>query len=96
MTYMYILECCDGSYYTGSTWHLKQRINEHNSGLGARYTVKRLPVILVYYEEYNRIEDAFHREKQVQRWTKKKKTAMIKGDFDELPKLAKKIGRKEE
>lgn len=55
MPYMYILECSDGSFYTGSTWHLKQRLAEHNDGLGANYTSKRIPVTLVYFEEYNSI-----------------------------------------
>lgn len=95
MPYMYILECSDKSYYTGSTWHLEQRINEHNNGLGARYTVKRLPVVLVYYEVYGRIKDAFNREKQVQGWVKKKKLALIEGRSKDLPILAKKVWRRD-
>ncbi|MBT8303488.1 MAG: GIY-YIG nuclease family protein, partial [Bacteroidia bacterium] len=50
--YMYILLCSDGSYYTGSTKNLEIRINEHQSGHGANYTKKRLPVKLIYYEQY--------------------------------------------
>jgi putative endonuclease len=63
---MYILECTDGSYYTGSTSDLKLRMDQHQIGEGANYTRKRLPVRLIYYEEFSRIDDAFQREKQVQ------------------------------
>ena len=49
---LYILECCDGSYYTGSTKDLDRRFIEHMLGLGANYTRKRLPVNLVYFEVY--------------------------------------------
>ena len=91
--YMYILECSDGSYYTGSTTDLELRVYEHNIGEGANYTKKRLPVKLVYYEEYDRIEDAFEREKQVQRWSHKKKKALVKGSVKELIIMAKKVFR---
>lgn len=57
--YICILECSDGSYYTGSTKDLVKRIEEHNCGNGANYTKKKLPVKLVYYETYHRIDDAF-------------------------------------
>ena len=70
---MYILECSDNSYFTGSTIDLKRRIQQHQNGEGANHTKKRLPVKLVYFEEYNRIDIAFYREKQVQRWTRSKK-----------------------
>jgi putative endonuclease len=86
---MYILECCDGSYYTGSTKNIEIRLVQHQAGEGANHTKKRLPVKLVYYEEYPRIDDAFYREKQVQGWSRKKKDALIRGDFNQLPELAK-------
>ena len=85
---MYILRCADNSYYTGSTKHLKKRIKEHQIGEGANHTSARLPVILVYYEEFDRIDHAFYREKQVQRWTRKKKEALIENRPQDLPKLA--------
>ena len=88
MGYMYILECSDGSYYTGSTKHLKLRLAQHQAGEGANHTKKRLPIKLVYYEEYERIDDAFNREKQVQGWKRKKKEALINGQPELLPKLA--------
>ena len=85
---MYILECADGSYYTGSTRNLERRLWEHQNFLGANYTRKRLPVKLVYYEEYNRIDEAFYREKQVQGWSRKKKQALIRGRSQDLPGLS--------
>ena len=86
--FMYILECCDGTYYTGSTIHLDRRLAQHQEGNGANHTKKRLPVKLIYAEEYSRIDEAFYREKQVQGWNRKKKEALIQGDPDLLPELA--------
>jgi len=63
--FTYILECADGSYYTGSTNSIERRLREHQTGKGANHTKKRLPVKLVYIEEYNRIDEAFYREKQI-------------------------------
>jgi putative endonuclease len=85
---MYILKCADGSYYTGSTWNLEKRLAEHQSGLGAKHTARRLPVELIYCEEHDRVEDAFNREKQIQGWSRKKKEALIAGDLNELHLLA--------
>ena len=59
------MECSDGSYYTGSTIDLQKRINEHHNGQGANHTKKRLPIKLVYVEEYLNIATAFEREKQI-------------------------------
>ena len=70
---MYILLCADGSYYTGSTIDLERRLEQHQNGEGANHTKKRLPVTLLYYEEYSRIDQAFYREKQVQAGVEKRK-----------------------
>ena len=94
MAYTYILKCSDGTFYTGSTVDLDKRILEHNLGEGANYTSKRLPIELIYYEEYDRIDTAFFREKQIQGWSRKKKLALIKGELFELKILAKKIWRR--
>ncbi|MGV7930665.1 MAG: GIY-YIG nuclease family protein [Spirochaetota bacterium] len=94
MAYMYILKCVDNTYYTGSTVNLERRLQEHQNQQGAYYTSKRLPLELVYYEEYSRIEEAFNREKQVQGWSRKKKEALIEARSEELPALAKKIWKK--
>lgn len=88
MPFMYILECADGSYYTGSTWNLERRLTEHQAGLGAKYTAKRLPVKVAYYELYGRMDAAFEREKQVQRWSRAKKKALIESDKDKLVELS--------
>ena len=92
--FMYILECADGSLYTGSTNDLERRLAEHKNGNGANYTKTKLPVELVYYEEYSRIDDAFYREKQVQGWSRKKKLALINGENNKLPELARKFFRR--
>ena len=95
MAWMYILECVDGSYYVGSTNDLDRRILQHQEGLGAKYTSRRLPIELVYYEEYDRVDDAFYREKQVQGWRRAKREALINGEPALLPALAKKVFRKD-
>lgn len=87
--FMYILECADGSYYVGSTNNIKRRLIEHQNGEGANHTKKRLPVKLVYYEEYRHVSLAFYREKQVQGWSRAKKEALINGSYNDLPELSK-------
>ena len=68
---------------------MELRINQHQIGEGAKHTSKRLPVKLVYFEEFNRIDEAFYREKQVQGWSRKKKEALIDGMPENLHELAK-------
>lgn len=86
--YMYILECSDGSYYTGSTNNLELRMMQHQNGQGANHTKKHLPVKLLYFEEFGRIDTAFYREKQVQNWSRAKKEALMAGDVRLLHELA--------
>ena len=74
---MYILLCSDNSFYTGSIRDLPRRLWQHQNGFGGTTTSKRLPVKLVYYEPYDRIDNAYRREKQVQGWSRKKKQALI-------------------
>jgi putative endonuclease len=57
--WMYILLCNDGTYYTGSTNSLTERFKQHQNGEGANHTKRRLPVELIYYEEFDRVDDAF-------------------------------------
>lgn len=85
---MYILRCSDGTYYTGSTKDLERRLNEHQNGQGANHTKKRLPIELVYYEIFDRIDEAFYREKQVQGWSRDKKEALMNSDTNLLKQLA--------
>ena len=82
--YTYILKCIDGSYYTGSTDNLEQRILQHKNGQGSEWTKTRLPVSLVWSQEFNSREEARQAEQQIKRWSRRKKEALIKGDFDEL------------
>lgn len=77
MAFMYLLECSDGTFYTGSTRNLAARLLQHRHGEGAHYTRRRLPVRLVYFESYDDIGRAFSREKTVQGWTRSKKRRLI-------------------
>ncbi len=86
--YLYILLCSNGQYYTGSTNDLEKRLAQHQNGEGANFTKKHLPVKLVYFEEFQRIDEAFYREKQVQGWNRKKKEALITGELDKLHDLS--------
>jgi len=86
--YMYILQCANGNYYTGSTKNLEKRLAQHQNGEGANFTKKHLPVKLIYFEEHQRIDKAFYREKQVQGWSRAKKEALINAQPEKLHKLA--------
>ncbi len=77
MNYTYIVECKDGSLYTGWTNHLEKRIQAHNEGNGAKYTKSRRPVKLVYFEEYETKEEAMKREYAIKQLTKKRKDQLI-------------------
>ena len=89
LSYTYILECSNGQYYVGSTTDLERRLQEHQAGLGSNFTKKHLPVKLVYYEEYQSVEQAFNRERQLHGWSRSKKEALIRGDMDQLKQLSK-------
>ena len=86
--YLYMLRCADGSYYVGSTTNLDVRLAEHSAGEGGDYTVRRLPVALVYCEEFPTLHDAFVSERQVKGWTRAKKEALIRRDYDALIELS--------
>ena len=88
MCYMYILECSNGQYYVGSTQDLDLRLKQHQAGEGSNFTKKHLPVKLVYYEKFQRIDEAFNREHQVKRWNRLKKEALINNQPELLPKLS--------
>lgn len=83
MNYTYILECSDGSFYTGWTNNLERRINCHNKGKGAKYTRGRLPLKLVYFEEFIEKRDAQKREYVIKHLTRNDKLNLIK-DFNLL------------
>jgi putative endonuclease len=91
LSYVYILKCSDGTYYTGVTSDLEKRIEEHNVGnRSTSYTFSRRPVELVFYAKFTQIELAIQKEKQIKKWSKAKKEALINGQYDALPNLAKK------
>ena len=90
MPYVYLLRCADGSFYVGSTIDLERRVAQHSRGEGAEYTRRRLPARLVFAHEFERIDQAYAAEKQVQGWGRAKRIALIEGRFDLLPALAKK------
>ncbi|MBR2296406.1 MAG: GIY-YIG nuclease family protein [Clostridia bacterium] len=75
--YAYIVECSDGTLYTGYTNNLEKRMKVHNSGKGAKYTRSRLPVRLVYFEEYETKELAQSREWQIKQMTRQQKLQLI-------------------
>ncbi len=87
--YVYILLCADGSYYTGTARQgLEQRVNEHNAGRYDGYTSTRRPVRLVFSQWCERITDAIAAERQIKGWSRAKKEALIRGDFEMLRALA--------
>lgn len=77
MNYTYIVECSDGTLYTGWTNNLEKRIAKHNSGKGAKYTKTRLPVVLKYYEEFQTKEEAMSREYRIKQLSRKEKLKLI-------------------
>ena len=77
MNYTYIVECHDGSFYTGWTNNLDKRIKAHNDGKGAKYTKTRRPVILRYYETFETKEEAMCRESKITKMTRKPKEELI-------------------
>lgn len=90
-SYVYILKCSDNKYYTGITSNLEKRVFEHSSGKHKEsYTYKRRPLSLVFYAEFTAIELAIQTEKQIKKWSKAKKEALINNEFEKLPNLAKK------
>jgi len=90
VTWVYIVKCSDGSYYTGVAHEsLERRIGAHNAGTYGGYTSTRRPVRLVFSQDFDRVTDAIAAERQIKRWSRAKKEALIRGDFDALRKLAK-------
>ena len=77
MNYTYIVECADGSLYCGWTNDLDKRIKDHNAGKGAKYTKTRLPVKLVYFEEFDTKEEAMSREWHIKQLRREKKMELI-------------------
>jgi predicted GIY-YIG superfamily endonuclease len=88
-----LLKCSDGSFYAGSTIDLQARVERHNAGCAATWTKVRLPVELVYFEEFSTKSQAIDRERQWKGWSRAKKEALIAGDVGQLKALAKSCTR---
>ena len=86
--WVYILRCSDGSYYTGHTDNLEKRIAEHQAGEFPGYTSTRLPVELVFKQDFPTREEALAAEQQIKGWSRKKKEAMMRGDWLEVSRIA--------
>ena len=87
--YVYILECVDKSYYIGVTNDLSRRLAEHNNGLLPKaFTKGRRPVKLVYTENFVEVNQAIFREKQIKKWSRVKKEALINEQEEILPELS--------
>jgi putative endonuclease len=88
--YLYIVRCSDGSLYIGTTRSsLGLRIAQHNSGAFEGYTASRRPVVLIFSEWFDRIADTIENERKLNKWSRAKKEALIRGDMDALRQLSK-------
>lgn len=88
--WVYILRCADNSYYTGHTDNIEKRIGEHETGaIPSCYTFKRRPLKLVFSQDCATREEALSAEQQIKGWSRKKKEAMMRGDWAEVSRLAK-------
>ena len=79
MNFIYIVQCSDGTLYTGWTNDLDKRMKAHNEGRGAKYTRARRPVELVYSETFETKEEALRREHAIKRMTRAQKIKLIEG-----------------
>ena len=87
---VYILKCSDGSYYTGHTDNLESRVASHKIRQYCGYTSKRLPVELVWAQNFPSRGEALEAERQIKGWSREKKEALIRGDWDEIIRLSNK------
>jgi predicted GIY-YIG superfamily endonuclease len=86
--YVYILQCADGSYYTGLTTDLEYRVAQHNAGeIPGAYTLSRRPVKLIWFDEFPSKHEAFLRERQIKGWSRAKKEALIANDWDRIQQI---------
>lgn len=81
MAYTYIVQCNDGTLYTGWTTDIKRRVTQHNQGKGAKYTCCRRPVELKYFEEFTTNKEAMKRECAIKKLSRKDKIKLFKGKF---------------
>lgn len=94
--YVYILRCSDGTYYCGTARQgLELRVAQHNSGTFGGYTATRRPVTLIFSPWFERITDAIAAERQIKGWSRAKKEALMRGDFDALRELSRRKSKTE-
>ena len=87
--YVYILKCSDGLTYTGITNDISRRFEEHQKGLNKNsFTFKRRPILLIFKQEFNDVNQAIYFEKKIKKWSGKKKLALANGDFDMIQILS--------
>lgn len=91
--YTYIVECRDGSLYTGWTKELEDRMRCHNTGKGAKYTRSRLPVRLVYYEVFDTRQEAMKREYAIKQMTRQDKLRLLRDMSGKVEKECDRIMR---
>ena len=88
--YVYILRCADGAFYVGHTDDLGKRMAEHEEGVCCRYTRKRRPVELAYFDAFDSRAEVLEKERQLKGWSRAKKEALIRGEWAELRRLSRK------
>ena len=87
-SWVYILRCSDGSYYTGVTSNIERRLDQHDHGeIG--YTASRKPFEFLWSDEFAHIDDAIAFEKRVKGWSRAKKEALMRGEWTEVQRLSK-------
>ncbi len=86
--YVYMLRCADGSIYTGHTDNLEARLAAHRMRVFSGYTASRLPVSLIFQEQFATRDEAFARERQIKGWSRRKKLALVSGDWAAMQRLS--------
>lgn len=94
VAHAYMLECADGTFYVGSTRCLEDRLRQHRLGDGAAYTKRRLPVTLVWAQEFERVDETYAMEQRIQGWSRAKRKALIDHRYGDLPALSRSSKRR--
>ena len=90
MFFMYMLKCSDLTYYVGNTDNIERRVNEHQTGFFTGYTFQRRPIKLVYVQSYATRDESLEAEARIKKWSRKKKEALVGGEWNQVAKYAKK------
>jgi predicted GIY-YIG superfamily endonuclease len=87
--FVYILLCANGSYYVGHSRNIEQRVTRHTLGTGSQHTAIYCPKRILYHEQFDTEVEAMRRERQIKKWSRAKKKALIEGNLQCLHELAK-------